>query len=105
MALYTFKIKIYDPIIVNAFARLRKSRKQSAFTLEALKYFLASEQGIQVLNLMTRESPPARTTPQNAGDLLKVEKSANPPEQVERTNFTSDVAENFCASVLGKILQ
>lgn len=106
MALYTFKIKIYDPIIVNAFARLRKSRKQSAFTLEALKYFLASEQGVQVLNLMARESPPARTTPQNAGHLLQAEKPANPPEQVERPSFTSDgIAENFCASVLGKILK
>ena len=47
MAQFTLKIKTYDPDIVNAFARLRKSRKQSAYTHEALKYFLASEQGLR----------------------------------------------------------
>ena len=109
MALYTFKIKIYDPIIVNAFARLRKSRKQSAFTLEALKYFLASEQGIQVLNLMAKESAEhmkankqgdRKEPPMTLPEVSQL-KSVTPERQ---TLPAGEPSEDYCAAVLGKIL-
>lgn len=61
---YSVKLATYDPAIIDAFDRLRKNRKQAAFTHEALKHFLSTEKGIQVLHLMERktiELPPTRT--------------------------------------------
>ena len=52
MAQYSVKLITYDPSIIAAFERLRKSRKHAAFTNEALKHFLATEKGEQVLLLM-----------------------------------------------------
>lgn len=49
---YSIKLCTYDPAIIDAFDRLRKNRKQAAFTHEALKYFLSTEKGVQVLSLM-----------------------------------------------------
>ena len=60
---YSIKLCTYDPAIIDAFDRLRKNRKQAAFTHEALKYFLLTEKGVQVLSLMdgktTTETCPA----------------------------------------------
>ena len=105
MAQFTLKIKTYDPDIVNAFARLRKSRKQSAFTHEALKYFLASEQGMQVMDLMSRETPPTRTKTQIAMEQPRGLLS-KPAAIVERRIIPSgEVTDDYCSSVLGKILE
>ncbi|MBT0652644.1 hypothetical protein [Geomobilimonas luticola] len=105
MAQFTLKIKTYDPDIVNAFARLRKSRKQSAYTHEALKYFLASEQGMQVMDLMSRETPPTRTKPQIATEQPR-EMLPKPAAVVERHIIPSgEVTDDYCSSVLGKILE
>ena len=49
---YSIKLCTYDPAIIAAFARLRKNRKQAAFTHEALKNFLTTEKGGQMLLLM-----------------------------------------------------
>jgi hypothetical protein len=53
---YSIKLCTYDPTIIDAFERLRKSRKQAAFTHEALKYFFSTEKGGQVLLLMEGNS-------------------------------------------------
>lgn len=47
--LYSLKLSTYDPEIIDAFERLRKSRKQATFTHEAIKEFLATERGKQML--------------------------------------------------------
>lgn len=52
---YSIKLATYDPAIIDAFDRLRKNRKQAAFTHEALKHFLSTDKGIQVLLLMERK--------------------------------------------------
>jgi len=49
---YSIKLCTYDPEVIDAFERLRKNRKQAAFTHEALKYFFSSGKGGQVLLLM-----------------------------------------------------
>ena len=63
VAQFSIKLCTYDPVIIDAFERLRKNRKQAAFTNEALKYFLSIEKGVLVLSLMegktTTESCPA----------------------------------------------
>ena len=53
---YSLKVCTYDPAVIDVFDRLRKSRKQAAFTHEALKHFIATEKGEQVLSLMTGKS-------------------------------------------------
>jgi len=53
---YSIKLATYDPTIIDAFDRLRKNRKQASFTHEALKHFLSTEKGIQVLLLMERKA-------------------------------------------------
>jgi len=105
MAQFTLKIKTYDPDIINAFARLRKSRKQSAYTHEALKYFLSSDQGMQVMELMARETSPPSTNPLIAKDQPR---QIPPVTSVtfERQSFSSrNSAEDFCSVVLGEILK
>jgi len=62
MAQFSVKLITYDPVIIETFERLRKNRKHAAFTQEALKHFLATEKGEQVLMLMegkTSEQFPA----------------------------------------------
>jgi hypothetical protein len=53
MPQYTLKLHTYDPDIVEAFERLRKNRKQAAFTHEALKHFIATGKSSQMIALMT----------------------------------------------------
>lgn len=109
MAQFTLKIKTYDPIIVNAFMRLRKSRKQSAYTHEALRFFLASEQGVQVMDLMARDEQPGQTkTESTKGELLDVQPKAPPvkPASPERNELQhGESSEGYCAAVLGNILK
>ncbi|ABK97900.1 conserved hypothetical protein [Pelobacter propionicus DSM 2379] len=105
MAQYTLKIKTYDPGIVCAFERLRKSRKQSAYTHEALKYFLASEQGARVMELMVHETSPVPTMPEKTEGLQRDVPPQEPLVQPERPGYSTDnIGEDYCASVLGKIL-
>ncbi len=52
MPQYSIKLCTYDPTIIDAFERLRKNRKQAAFTHEALKDFFSTGKGGQVLMLM-----------------------------------------------------
>ena len=52
MPQFSVKLITYDPVIIEAFESLRKGRKQASFTNEALKHFLATEKGKQVLSLM-----------------------------------------------------
>jgi len=106
MAQFTLKIKTYDPDIVNAFARLRKSRKQSAYAHEALKHFLASEQGSQVMELMVRETPPTHYPVHDSVEQQRTEVPAKRQEQADRGNSAqAGITEDYCESVLGKILE
>ncbi|MBI1919729.1 MAG: hypothetical protein HYS23_01470 [Geobacter sp.] len=104
MPQYTIKLNTYDPDIVEAFERLRKSRKQAAFTHEALKYFLASEKGVQVIDLMSHDYlQPSRS----AHIDNKVELPQN-RVQTEQTVFPepdSDLSKGYCSDVMEKILK
>lgn len=105
MAQFTLKIKTYDPDIVNAFARLRKSRKQSAFTHEALKYFLATEQGAQVMALMAKDAQSVSPKPHKTCEQPRQLPSIS-AETVERQNFPAgELPEDYCTGVLGMILK
>jgi len=103
MPQFTIKLNTYDPVIVEAFLLLRKSRKQAAFTQEALKYFLASEMGVQVIDLMCRDNVSS----------LQPTPEVNPVEQLQnsvpkaRNDFpspTSNLKNDSCGDVMEKIL-
>jgi len=55
MPKYIIKLNPYDPATIDVFEKLRKCRKLAAFTNEALKFFLQSEKGTQVISLMIRK--------------------------------------------------
>ena len=57
---YSIKLCTYEPAIIAAFTRLRKNRKQAAFTHEALKNFLTTEKGSQMLLLMEGQTTKIR---------------------------------------------
>ena len=74
---YSIKLCTYDPAIITAFARLRKNRKQAAFTHEALKNFLTTEKGCQMLLLMEGQIP-----------IIKSEETQSAKEVVVATGNT-----------------
>ncbi|MHB8057090.1 MAG: hypothetical protein ACYDHC_04250 [Desulfuromonadaceae bacterium] len=84
MPLYSLKLSTYDPEIIDAFERLRKSRKQATFTHEAIKQFLSTERGKQVLANMDGVTagqqlpviPPK-------GDMIPVNKPPDEPMSVK----------------------
>ena len=105
MAQYTLKIKTYDPVIVSAFARLRKSRKQSAYTHEALKFFLATEQGAQVMELMTSEAATGPTIPERTTERPKKSQSSISVSEEKQSIPFGDSEKDYCATVLEEILK
>ena len=104
MPQYTIKLNTYDPGIVEAFERLRKSRKQAAFTHEALKYFLASEKGAQVIDLMVREHSPSL---RHAPSVVKVEpfQHSAPTAQSISIAPSPDLSKEYCCDIMEKILK
>lgn len=99
MPQYSIKICTYDPAIIEAFDRLRKNRKQAAFTHEALKQFLSTEKGGQVLQLMEGKS--SAIAPLSA-NTLRVE---SPIEGINATSHSSFALQKDSSTVLDSILE
>ena len=104
MPQYTIKLNTYDPVIVEAFSLLRKSRKQAAFTQEALKYFLASEMGVQVIDLMCRDNSSPLLTIQKVKSVEQLKDSV-PKARDDFPSATSNLAKDSCCDVMEKILK
>ncbi|HEY6874252.1 MAG TPA: hypothetical protein VI298_16120 [Geobacteraceae bacterium] len=103
MPQFTIKINTYDPAIVEAFERLRKNRKQAAFTHEALKRFLESETGARVIDLMSRDHlSPSHIV--HTGKVVEPSSNATPSAQVFSPG-PCDSARDQCSGVLEKILE
>jgi hypothetical protein len=49
MANLLLRLTVHDPVVIKALDALRKTRKQSAFVVEALKHFLITVQGKEQL--------------------------------------------------------
>jgi hypothetical protein len=98
MPQFSVKLITYDPVIIEAFERLRKGRKLAAFTHEALKYFLTSDRGRKVIELMSNYN----LSHLHLGhDIIKVELPKKPvpaefdfPSEMATVSF-SDVMENI----------
>lgn len=59
MATYFVRLTVYDPEVMAVLESLKRSRKQSAFVVEALRQFLSAESGQQLLRSMTGSPKPA----------------------------------------------
>ena len=102
--LYSLKLSTYDPEIINAFERLRKSRKQATFTHEAIKQFLSTERGKQVLANMDGVTagqqlpviPPK-------GDMMPVNKP--PAEPMSVKYLTGLGPSDDCSDILSSIFE
>ena len=103
MPQYSIKLCTYDPTIIDAFERLRKNRKQAAFTHEALKQFLAMEKGGQVLQLMEGKEKTEPFPPYNSlsSDSPCV---ATTSERVSAKTHSAVTLQNDSVSVLDSIL-
>ena len=104
MPLYSFKHSAYDPEIIDAFERRRKSRKQATFTHEAIKQFLATERGKQMLANMDgvatgQQSP---VVPPKGG-MMPVNKPPDEPMSVK--SGIGLAPSNDCNEVLSSILK
>jgi hypothetical protein len=103
MPQYSIKLCTYDPVIIDAFERLRKYRKQAAFSHEALKQFLSTEKGSQVLSLMEgKASELFPSTPPLAAEIHRVDASN---ERRDLTSHSSFVVQNESRTVLDGILK
>jgi hypothetical protein len=92
MANRMLRLTVHDPNVIKALDALRKTRKQSAFIVEALRHFLSTPQGQEQLvsylasqkqraptpvakEAVPTESPPAPTekVKTNLDDIFKFE--------------------------------
>ena len=104
MPQYTIKLHTYDPDIVEAFERLRKNRKQAAFTHEALKHFIASGRASQMIALMSNghQSPSFKAVVPKHQETINDELSVEPFNR-QVTQYV--VTKRECNDVLEKILE
>ena len=92
MANQMLRLTVHDPNVIKALDALRKTRKQSAFIVEALRHFLSTPQGQEQLasylalekqraptpaprEVVPAENPPASTEKgkTNLDDIFKFE--------------------------------
>ena len=100
---YSVKLCTYDPAIIAAFARLRKNRKQAAFTHEALKNFLTTEKGGQMLLLMEGQIPIIKS--EETQSAKEVVATGNTIERQDRIDFPPERRAHIDSrSVLDRIL-
>ena len=86
MATILLRLTLYDPQVLAALEDLRGARKQSMFVLEALRYYLDSEDGRKTLAAMVgrdaqgrcrqepqsaHEEKPAVGKPLSVGDIFR----------------------------------
>lgn len=102
--LYSLKLSTYDPEIIDAFERLRKCRKQATFTHEAIKQFLSTERGKQVLANMDGVTAGQQlpVNPPN-GDVMPVNKP--PDESISAKSGTGFSPSDNCSDILSSILE
>ena len=63
MANQLLRLTIHDPVVIKALDALRKTRKQSAFVVEALKHFLGTVEGREQLTVFLTQDEPKNLSP------------------------------------------
>ena len=81
------RLTLYDAKISSVLDRLSKSRKQSMFVIEALRHFLGTENGQQLLQSFT--------APSNSPPKVKVSPSHEIKSQPQQNTHTSNLDDIF----------
>jgi hypothetical protein len=105
MPQYTIKLHTYDPDIVEAFERLRKNRKQAAFTHEALKHFIASGKASPMIALMSNGHRSPQLKAATGTKHQETTRDAVPPGPSHRPVAPLIETKRACDDVLKKILE
>ncbi len=104
MPLYSLKLSTYDPEIIDAFERLRKNRKLATFTHEAIKQFLLTDRGKQVLaNMAGGTSDQQLPAHSSVTVVTTVEKPS--VKQISATGNSTFAPHADCSDVLSSILE
>lgn len=88
MANRLLRLTVHDPGLIKALDALRETRKQSAFVVEALRYFLGTTQGQEQLAsflALEKGHHPSPQKPENEELVPKEESSA--PREAPKTNL------------------
>ena len=80
------RLTLYDEKIASALNRLSKSRKQSMFVVEALRHFLGTEEGQQLLQSFTA---PTSLTPKVKASPTSERRPQ--PQQRKNTSNLDDI--------------
>ncbi len=81
MANRLLRLTVHDPVVIKALDELRKSRKQSAFVVEALRHFLGTTQGEDQLESYL-----------SLGEKNLPEPEIQKPERKEESSITQESA-------------
>jgi hypothetical protein len=88
MANRLLRLTVHDPVVIKALDALRKTRKQSAFVVEALKHFLGTTQGKEQFTSYLATNTPRISNPQRSEAIepvVNVEPSS--PQETPKTNL------------------
>ena len=88
MANRLLRLTVHDPVVIKALDALRKTRKQSAFVVEALKHFLGTTQGQEQFTSYLATNAPRISNPQRPEAIepvVNVEPSS--PQETPKTNL------------------
>jgi hypothetical protein len=100
--LYSLKLSTYDPEIIDAFERLRKSRKQATFTHEAIKQFLSTDRGKQVLTIMEGSAPCPQRINTSFAKSSRISESSDERVALNSLKLTPQIGSS---SILDSILE
>lgn len=85
MANRLLRLTVHDPGIIKALDALRKSRKQSAFVVEALRHYLGTVEGKE--QLASFLSPETTKTPEPETRKPPEKKEPSPPRASPKANL------------------
>ncbi len=88
MANLLLRLTVHDPVVIKALDALRKTRKQSAFVVEALKDFLGTVQGQeQLASYLSLEKPHKPNPPRPEGNESALKEEPSAPREKPETNL------------------
>ena len=88
MANRLLRLTVHDPVVIKALDALRRTRKQSAFVVEALRHFLGTTQGQEQLAsylILEKTQRPSPQKPEYREPVMKEDPSLS--REAPKTNL------------------
>lgn len=88
MANRLLRLTVHDPVVIKSLDALRKTRKQSAFVVEALKHFLGTAQGQeQLASYLALNKPRSPSPPRLEASEPVAKEEPSAPREKPKTNL------------------